>query len=243
MSFPATEIAIIPLSSGASIEDPLSPLGEIWQSCLGTIAGQKGFRRLYWGRRVESSNVIDFFVGKLRPFATLGRDVDSLHTSDWDSVQAHKDFIANPVYESFSESFSKPIEGNSLIYHLLFSPNPPSSALNPASSLVAEHLTFYFSSTLPDSGMSSWEDTFAKFKKALEQHAEGFKAGSGGWIIEELQHEKVEGNAKAYAAVFQWESVEKHKMFRDTEDFKKAIGPVREASRAIEMHHVILREF
>lgn len=65
MSFPATEIAIIPLSSGASIEDPLSPLGEIWQSCLGTIAGQKGFRRLYWGRRVESSNVIDFFVGKL----------------------------------------------------------------------------------------------------------------------------------------------------------------------------------
>lgn len=224
MSFPATEIAIIALSSGASIEDPLSPLGEIWQSCLGTIAGQKGFRRLYWGRRVESSNVIDFFV-------------------DWDSVQAHKDFIANPIYESFSKSFSKLIEGNSLIYHLLFSPNPPSSALNPASSVVAEHLTFYFSSTLSDSGMSSWEDTFAKFKKALEQHAEGFKAGSGGWIIEELQHEKVDGNAKAYAAVLQWESVEKHKMFRDTEDFKKAIGPVREASRAIEMHHVILREF
>lgn len=79
--------------------------------------------------------------------------------------------------------------------------------------------------------------------KVVEQSADGFKAGSGGWIIEELQHERVEGNAKAYAAVFQWESVEKHKMFRDTEDFKKAIGPVREASRAIGMHHAILQVY
>lgn len=90
--------------------------------------------------------------------------------------------------------------------------------------------------------MSSWEDTFAQFEKVVEQHAQGFKACSGGWIIEELQHDRVEGNAKAYAAVFEWESVEKHKMFRNTEEFKKAIGPVREASRAVEMHHVIFLE-
>lgn len=63
MSSTVTEIAIIPLSSGANIEDPSSPLGKIWQSSLNTIAGQKGFQRLYWGRQVESSNVIDFFVG------------------------------------------------------------------------------------------------------------------------------------------------------------------------------------
>ena len=91
--------------------------------------------------------------------------------------------------------------------------------------------------------MSSWEDTFAHFEKVVEQHAEGFKAGSGGWIIEELQHERVQGNAKAYAAIFQWESVEKHKMFRDTEEFKNAIGPVREASKAIQMHHVIIQGY
>lgn len=67
MSSLATEIAILPLSSGANIEDPSSPLGEIWQSSLSTVAGQKGFRRLYWGRQVESSNVIDYFVGIFRP--------------------------------------------------------------------------------------------------------------------------------------------------------------------------------
>ena len=169
-------------------------------------------------------------------------NIDSLRALDWDSVQAHQDFNANPLYESFSKSFAKLVGGNVLVYHLPFFPSPPSSGLNPASSLVAEHLTFFFSSTLSDFGMSSWEDTFAQFKKVLEQDARGFKAGFGGWIIEELQHERVEGNAKAYGAIFQWESVEKHKMFRQTEEFKKAIGPVRDASKAIQMHHVIFQE-
>lgn len=247
MSSTATEIALIPLSSGANIEDLSSPLGEVWQSSLSTIAGQEGFQRLYWGRQVESSNVIDFFVGKFHPVplqvATLGIYIDSLPASDWDSVQAHKNFIENSAYEPFSKSFARLVDGKVLIYHLAFSPNPPSSSLNLASSLVAEHLTFYFCSPMSDSDMSSWEDTFAQFKKAIEQHAEGFKAGSGGWIIEGLQHENVEGNAKAYAAIFEWESVEKHKIFRDTEEFSKAIIPVREASRAIEMHHVTFQEY
>ncbi|MCJ1463813.1 hypothetical protein MMC07_002422 [Pseudocyphellaria aurata] len=223
MSSSVTEIAIIPLSSGANIEDPSSPYGETWQASLNTIAGQKGFQRLYWGRQVESSNTIDFFV-------------------DWDSLQAHKDFIASPVYESFSKSFSILIDGNVLIYHTSFSPTPPSSALITASSLVAEHLTFYFPSTFSNLDISSWDDTFARFLKVVEQNAEGFKANFGGWISEELQHERVGASAKAYAAVFQWESVEKHKLFRNTDAFKKAIGPVREASRAIEMHHVIIQE-
>lgn len=79
-----------------------------------------------------------------------------------------------------------------------------------------------------------------EFKRILEQSAEGFKTGVGGWIVEELQHKNVEGIAKAFAAVFEWESVEKHRTFRDTEEFKKAIKPVRDASSGIDMHHVIL---
>lgn len=67
MSSSVTEVAIFPLSSGANIEDPSSPFGAIWQASLNTIAGQKGFQRFYWGRQVENPNIIDFFVGNIRP--------------------------------------------------------------------------------------------------------------------------------------------------------------------------------
>ena len=60
---PATELATIPLTSGAEIEDPASPAGKVWQSALDTIAQQDGFQRAYWGREVENPSVLQLFVG------------------------------------------------------------------------------------------------------------------------------------------------------------------------------------
>ena len=61
---PATELATIPLVSGATIEDPNSPAGKIWQSTLDTVSQQEGFQRSYWGREVENPSVLQLFVGK-----------------------------------------------------------------------------------------------------------------------------------------------------------------------------------
>ena len=160
--------------------------------------------------------------------------------SDWDSVQSHQDFIASPGYEGFTEIISSLLDKDILLYHTRFSPSPPSTAFSTTSASVAENLTFYFPSTMSDAYRSSWDETFAEFKRILERHAEGFKTGVGGWVVEELQHKNIEGTAKAFAAVFEWESVEKHQAFRNTEEFKKAIGPVRNASKGIDVHHVVL---
>lgn len=60
---PATELATLPLASGAAIEDPDSPAGKVWQSTLDTVSQQDGFQRAYWGREVENQSVLQLFVG------------------------------------------------------------------------------------------------------------------------------------------------------------------------------------
>lgn len=61
---PATELATIPLATGASIEDPTSPAGKVWAGTISTVSQQDGFQRAHWGREVENPSVLQFFVGK-----------------------------------------------------------------------------------------------------------------------------------------------------------------------------------
>ena len=60
---PATEIATLPLASGAAIEDPNSSAGKVWQSTLDTVSQQDGFQRAYYGREVENPSVLQLFIG------------------------------------------------------------------------------------------------------------------------------------------------------------------------------------
>lgn len=64
MAIPATEIATLPLSAGANIEDHSSAAGKVWQATLDTVSQQEGFQRAYYGREVENQSVLQFLVGK-----------------------------------------------------------------------------------------------------------------------------------------------------------------------------------
>lgn len=61
---PATELATIPLASGAAIEDSNSPAGKVWQSTLDTVSQQDGYQRIYYGREVENPSVLQLFIGE-----------------------------------------------------------------------------------------------------------------------------------------------------------------------------------
>ena len=218
----ATEIAILTLSTDATIEDSTSPAGKVWKSITKTVLAQEGCQRVYWGRQVENSNVVDFFV-------------------DWDSVGSHKNFIASPAYGPFEETFSLILDGKILVYHAYFAPHLPSSALDRISSPMTEYATFYFPSDISDIDRSSWKWAFSDFKETLEKHAKGFKRVASGWVVEELHHEAVEGNAVVFAAVFEWDDVESHLAYRETEEFQESIVRLRKASKARNMHHVKFR--
>lgn len=64
MAAPATEIATLPLSSGANIEDPSSAAAKVWQATLDTVSQQDGFQRAYYGREVENQSVVQLLIGK-----------------------------------------------------------------------------------------------------------------------------------------------------------------------------------
>lgn len=64
MSLPATEIAIMPLKAGATIEDPSSHAGQIFHSMLTNVSQQEGYQRAFWGRRIENESEVQILVGK-----------------------------------------------------------------------------------------------------------------------------------------------------------------------------------
>ena len=74
---PATEIATFPLITGATIEDPDSSAGKVWQSILDTVSAQDGFQRAYYGRKVENQSVVQFLIGEARVRRFSRGEVDS----------------------------------------------------------------------------------------------------------------------------------------------------------------------
>jgi heme-degrading monooxygenase HmoA len=89
---------------------------------------------------------------------------------------------------------------------------------------IVEMLTLYFSN---DVDQASADTTLIGFIQTIVENAKGFVGYTTGWIIEEVEHEKVEGKGKAYAVAIGWESLEAHMAYRDTQTFKDDIVKVR----------------
>lgn len=212
---PATELATIPLASGAAIEDPNSPAGKVWQSTLDTVSQQDGYQRIYYGREVENPSVLQLFI-------------------DWDSFEHHKKFIASPIYGPFAKHLMTIVDGPLSMCHANLTPHPPTVAIGTASP-ITEVLTCYFEKE--DDGFQSKVDQLIK---AISENAEGFKAASGGWVIEDVEYEGKKG--KAYFMVLGWESVEAHMNFRETQAFKDNIHLLKEGPLGMEVHHTEFME-
>ena len=71
MAEPVTEVALIPLQSGAAVEDTNSPAGKIWRETMDTVKAQEGCQKCYYGREIENTNNLHFFVGKRSKTASL----------------------------------------------------------------------------------------------------------------------------------------------------------------------------
>lgn len=63
MAIPATQVASLPLIPGLDIEDPNTAAGKVWSDTLALLRDQEGYQRSYYGRYVESPNLLQFLVG------------------------------------------------------------------------------------------------------------------------------------------------------------------------------------
>ncbi|KAL8833107.1 MAG: hypothetical protein Q9170_004489 [Blastenia crenularia] len=224
MSRPVTEIVSIPLQPGVNVDDADSPAGKVISDTLATLVQQEGYQRAYKGVHVENPSILQLYI-------------------DWDSIDAHKKFMSQSYYGPFAKHISAIADGDLNVFHAEFTPHPPTSAVSGTSSPVTEVVGHYFPASLPDSDKSSFESDLNKFVKVLEEKAEGFKGFAGGWIVEEQDHEEVEGKAKLWQSCIGWTSVEAHMAFRKTHAFKDNVYLMRpEMKKATTMHHVRFQE-
>ena len=121
------------------------------------------------------------------------------------------------------------VDGPLTMLHANFAPHPPTAALG-TTSPVTEVLTFYF-----EGENDGFDSKLRQFIKVISDNAEGFKAASGGWVIEDVEYKGKKG--KAYVAILGWESVEAHMNFRETQTFKDNINIVRADPLGMEVHH------
>ncbi|KAL9104238.1 MAG: hypothetical protein Q9163_000786 [Psora crenata] len=213
---PVTELATIPLQSGATIEDAASPAGRVWTATLDTVSQQPGYQRACYGRELENQSLLQFFV-------------------DWESYEAHQNFIKSRVYQPFAKHLMSIVDGNIEMRHAKFEPHPQSAAVSGTRSPVTEVWTVY----LEDKD-EKFVEKYEQFNEILLSKADGCQAISSGWVIEKVEHEKFLPSRKgtAYVGIIGWESKEKHMTFKETPDFKDNIRLVRDANvKGMEMHH------
>lgn len=141
-------------------------------------------------------------------------------------------------YPPFVKHLKSIVDGDLAVQHASLSPHPPAVALTSITK-VTEVVEHYFPADISESDRSSFETNLKEFTKILENKAEGCTGFAGGWVIEELEHEEVEGKAKVWHSCIGWQSFDAHMAFRETRDFKDNVHLMRPESRkATTMHHV-----
>ncbi|KAI9803899.1 MAG: hypothetical protein M1825_001779 [Sarcosagium campestre] len=219
---PATEIVTLPIPQSSTIEDPSSEAGKKWAGVLATVNAQPGFQRCFYGRQVENPDVLNFLL-------------------DWDSVEAHKQFVGCEAWLAMKQNIGTIADSSSAVkpsvYHVNFAPHPPPAFRAP----VTEYFATFHHPAISADERCSFETAIAAITRAVDG-AKGSKGVAGGWVLEELDYERLPGGkAKPYVAVYGWESVEAHMAFRETDAFAATIGPIRSALKGnMSMHHIKL---
>ena len=121
------------------------------------------------------------------------------------------------------------VDGPLTMRHATLTPHPPRAALGTAAP-VTEVLTLFFEKEEP-----GFESKWEQLVKVISENAEGFKAASGGWVVEDVEYQGKQG--RAYAGLVGWESVEAHMSCQETQAFKDNVHLLKEDSLGVELHH------
>jgi hypothetical protein len=125
---------------------------------------------------------------------------------DWDSLQAHKNYMAQPDYGPFvaaAQSMVDPAKSARLM-HVAFRPYPPSAAiLAPLCQIVQVH----FKADQESGALEDFTTTFEKHIETLKSDkVQGFTGESTcGWALETTKVR--EQDTKTFVALLGWESL------------------------------------
>lgn len=133
------------------------------------------------------------------------------------------------------------MDGGAVINHACFEPLAPATVASRFSAPVTEFATFYLPSSTSDDEKKEFNDKMVGLGEVIQRHAKGKGGTSSAWIVEEVEHPSV-GTGIGYAVAVGWESVEAHSAFKETQEFKDAIGQVGGLFKGVVMYHVKFQE-
>ena len=147
--------------------------------------------------------------------------------------------MKSPIYDPFTKNLSTIASDGIIMNHVNFNPHPPSAAISSTTSPVTEVAICYFASFDP-----GFEERIKRLASVMSEKAEGFKAASAGWMVEDIEHPSIGSGkkGKAVVAVIGWESQEAHHKFRESPAFGENIHLMAEGTLDIEDHHTTFKE-
>ncbi|KAG2417319.1 hypothetical protein HFD88_008538 [Aspergillus terreus] len=188
-----TQMIIFPVKPDATIENPSTKDGQIWSQVLDILEGWNGFRRLYWGRRVEEREKTHIHIVR----DSMHQHFTFLSSAQW----ANLGMVIAPICTSSPESF---VVRHAHIEN--FTPNP--AALGKGAPFTGTAI--YLTSTPKD-----WEKAWALWTTIVSR-VEGCMGVTGGWMVE-----PVEGYETCYTVWVGWESLEVHDKYHHDKNFWK----------------------
>ncbi|KAF7558157.1 hypothetical protein G7Z17_g57 [Cylindrodendrum hubeiense] len=186
--------------------------GKALANAIDVVLKQPGAQRVYTGVEIENPSNVWLFL-------------------DWESVDHHLNYRKTDAHGVVIESLNPHFDfTKSINKHVAVNPFPTEDVLDKTRSPVTEVLLAYFPSDYS-------EDSRAVAKRRLEQFtgralksSPDWRGISYGWSVEnDVPVKGDESNSGALLVAFiGWPSVEAHKKFRETEDFKENISLLRE---------------
>lgn len=174
---------------------------------------QDGVQRLFYSTQHESPNVLTIFV-------------------DWDDLQNHIDFTKSRVYGPFMKNLGSILDGEAVLTHVTFNPNPPAAALSGAGGAATECFLSYYDPAISDAEKQDVTGRVEKFLTHVQSTA-GFRSVASGWQLEVSPVPGKSDKAKVFLVAIGWVSVDAHMKFRETDAFKNNISLIREAPKIV----------
>lgn len=137
------------------------------------------------------------------------------------------------VYPPFLQRFMSLVDNKDEMSMIHADLKPDGAVARTLSAPVTEVATLYFDGGPP----SNYMEGGMEFIQAVEDsNSDGYMGAAIGLTYEEIEREGVKG--KGVVLCIGWESVDKHKAFRETPTFKEHIQKFRQGAAKVEMHHV-----
>lgn len=195
---------IFPNVPAGDLDDRTKSEGKAFQEILELVKSTPWFKRLYWGRQVETPENVQLHIGIIPHIVSQGQLTATSLVRE--NLESHSHYLLSSAHKDVIMLAATITSGTLTIRHAQISEfNPGCKSLGKGAPVTGTAI--FRSVTLV------WDHAWALWV-SIEQHVPGFLGIAGGHIIE-----SVDGHENCFIALVGWENVEVHDAYHHTKHF------------------------